>query len=125
MAGYRYRSYRRGGGYRHRTRYRYYHYPTGLLPGAEHQIQIPVPIQIQTHTGQIPITTEMGAATKIETGRQSAHTHSNCVNFIPPDRCALKDIVVNPAGMACRDFQPRASPAVRYHSEVMNEEDKG
>jgi predicted Fe-Mo cluster-binding NifX family protein len=38
-----------------------------------------------------------------------APTHSNCMNFAPPNRCSLKDVEIDPQGEACEDFQSRTS----------------
>ncbi|MDI6885520.1 MAG: DUF5320 domain-containing protein [archaeon] len=64
---------------------------TGLLPTAQYLMQ----------TGQMP---------QFIPGMQAmVLTHSNCVNFVPPNRCALKDKEVDSdsMGVACKDFQPR------------------
>lgn len=48
-----------------------------------------------------------------ETGKdapvlQTSATHGSCVHFLPPDKCLLKSIEVDPTGAACKDFAPKS-----------------
>ncbi|MHC1585058.1 MAG: DUF5320 domain-containing protein [Candidatus Syntropharchaeia archaeon] len=47
-------------------------------------------------------------------------THSACAHFVPPNRCSLKDIEVDPMGEACKDFSPQSLgfPAMTKEREI-------
>ncbi|MHC1635553.1 MAG: DUF5320 domain-containing protein [Candidatus Methanospirareceae archaeon] len=102
-----------GGGYRYRRRNMYY--LTGLpgwlrfgfSPGwvGRSPTGLPPTPQYLTQTGQMP--QPQVSPPQTSTSASATPTHKDCISFVPPNKCSLKGIEVEPTGSACEDFQPR------------------